>query len=100
MKVGGHLKIQEQAIKLICNLLSQEESSRRVMREEGLGINSLYSAMDSENKVTLKYVLGSLLNYTQVFHKASQGDRGTLLIPPFDLLSPNKGFEKLNECLN
>jgi hypothetical protein len=56
------LKTQEVAIKLICNLLTQEQSRDEIIEKDGLF--AIFHCMINNNKSALKYALGCILNLT------------------------------------
>lgn len=53
---------QENAIKLVCNLLTDEQSCALVLQEDG--IFGVYQCLLSDSKHALKFALGALLNLT------------------------------------
>ena len=61
-------RAQENAIKLICNLLTDEQSCSVVLQinaeEESAAINGIYQCLLSESRNSLKYSLGAILNLT------------------------------------
>lgn len=58
----GTLGIQESAIKLICNLLTNEHSREEVINNDGLF--GIFHCLINNNKIALKYALASILNLT------------------------------------
>lgn len=55
-------KTQETAIKLICNLLTQEQSREEIIQKDGLF--AIFHCLINNNKSALKYALGCILNLT------------------------------------
>lgn len=58
------IKIQEQAIKLICNLVTNPVSCANVINPEKDSIFGIFNCLRSPNKNTVKFGLGCLLNYS------------------------------------
>lgn len=59
---SGSLKTQESAIKLICNLLTNELSRDVIINNDGLF--GIFHCLINNNQAALKYALASLLNLT------------------------------------
>jgi hypothetical protein len=58
----GDLKTQESAVKLICNLLTNEVSREEVLKNDGLF--GIFHCLINNNKAAIKYALASVLNLT------------------------------------
>jgi len=59
---SGDRRTQEAAMKLICNLLSEEQSRSQVLASDGLF--GIFHGALSDNRAALKYALAALLNLT------------------------------------
>ncbi|CDW81565.1 soss complex subunit b1 [Stylonychia lemnae] len=64
------LKTQESAIKLVCNLLTNELSRDEILKNDGLF--GIFHCMINNNKSALKYALASILNLTFLTNSQSQ----------------------------
>lgn len=85
-------KIQEQSIKLICNMLTMEETCKKVINENESGLFAIFCCILSVNRNTIKFGLGSILNYTQVYQKSANSSN---LISPFDLIGNGGGLHHI-----
>lgn len=65
------VKTQEVAIKLICNLLTQESSREQIIQHDGLF--AVFHCLINNNKSALKYALACLLNLTFLTNQKSMG---------------------------
>lgn len=63
------VKTQEVAIKLICNLLTQEASREQIIKYDGLF--AVFHCLINNNKSALKYALACLLNLTFLTNQKS-----------------------------
>ena len=90
------IKIQEQAIKLLCNLLTQAESCTKVIDSSQQGIKAIFNCLNQRHRNTVKFALGALLNYTQVFQKSENGQ----LYSPFHAFGLNGGIQHLMAAMN
>lgn len=90
------IKIQEQAIKLLCNLLTQAESCSKVIDPSQQGVKAIFNCLNQRHRNTVKFALGALLNYTQVFQKSEQGK----LYSPFHAFGLNGGIQHLMAAMN
>eukprot|EP00347_Sterkiella_histriomuscorum_P016569 403352695 len=66
----GDLRTQEFAIKLICNLLTNEVSRDEIIKNDGLF--GIFHCLLNNNKAALKYSLASVLNLTFLTNAKSQ----------------------------
>ena len=55
---------QENSIKLICNLLTNEKSCQVVLSIAQDVLNGIYQCLQSTSKSAVKFALGALLNLT------------------------------------
>jgi len=71
-------------------LLTLEETCKKVINEDQSGLIAIFYCILSKNRNAIKFGLGSILNYTQVYQKS--GTNGSKLISPFDLIGESGGL--------
>lgn len=59
------LKLQEQGIKLVCNLMTQVSFACEIINEVNY-LFAIYFCVQANNLSTVKFALGSILNYTNL----------------------------------
>ena len=79
-------------------MLTLEETCKKVINENESGLFAIFYCILSKNRNTIKFGLGSILNYTQVYQKS--GAKSSNLISPFDLIGDSGGLHHIRLAMS
>jgi len=79
-------------------MLTLVETCKKVINENESGLFAIFCCILSKNRNTIKFGLGSILNYTQVYQKS--GGANSSIISPFDLIGDSGGLHHIKLAMS